>query len=280
MSASMKIDQVGLPAGVDGYARTDGLSDNSLVTLTSITVGTTYKFEFLWVPPDDDEAVSSLAASGSPEIWTFSPKAGVYGSYRIHLIVDEGLETEEETTRIFGIRNSSGLLTPAFNEKADEDSTLLLNGATQIEASENNEESDNSGYRWAGWWDHLDLQNQITDELNRTRYIQQSFNEQADTSPTSIGMWYIEKGTLVSGASVYIGSNTGTHQVTARLRRESDPVPIVAQWQVTGGLQNVATASDTDIPASDWYYLEIFSSSSAAVVLLDGANFKIIQESV
>jgi len=278
MTASMQIDQVGLGAGTPGLARTDGLADGAVVTLTSITVGTTYRFEFLWVPPDDTTAVASLAATGSPEVWEFTPTPGAYGTYRIHLIVDEGLPTEEETIRTFGVRNPSGLLPPAFNEKADEDASLVLHTPSEVEASENNEVSPTTGLQWAGWHDYFTLMATLLDAVNRTHHIKDAFNEQEGTSPTTIGAWKLGAGTLKAGSAVYMGSNTGTHQVTARLRRVGDPVPIIAQWQTTSGLSNVNLASDAVLPADDWYYLEIFSGDAAAVVLLDGVDFIVEQD--
>jgi len=273
MSASMQIDQVGIAAGTPGLARTDGLDDGATVTLTSITVGTTYRFEFLWVPSGDTTAVASLAATGSPEIWEFSPTPNVYGTYRIRLIVDEGLPTEDETIRVFGIRNSSGLLSPAFNEKADEGASLVLHTPDEVEGSENNEVSGVSGLQWTGWHDFFTLTTNLLDTINRTRYIKQAFNEQEGITPSSVGAWKLKQGTLKAGSSVYFGSSTGTHTVTARLRRVGDPVPIVAQWQTTSGLSNVNLASDATLPADDWYYLEIFSGDAAAVALLDGVDF-------
>lgn len=279
MAASMQIDQAGLGAGTPGQARSDGLDDGSLVTLTSITVGTTYKFEFLWTPPGDVDAVSSLVQTGSPEVWTFSPTPGVYGNYRIHLVVDEGLPTEEETIRTFGIRTPAGILIPGFNEKADEDASLLQNGAVEIEASENNEPEPVSSLQWSGWHNFFDKVAKLLDLKIRTRRVSRAFNEQAGTSPTTIGAWKFGAGTLKAASALYMGSSTGTHQVTARLRRVSDPVPVVAQWQVTGGLQNVnVTGGDQTLPADDWYYMEIFSGDAAAQVLLDGADLIVEQD--
>jgi hypothetical protein len=280
MTASLKIDQTGLAAGSDGLSRTDGLSNGAEVTLTSVTVGTTYEFELLWVPHDDVDAVSSLAQSGSPEVWTFTPTADVYGTYRIKLTVDEGLATEETVIRIFGIRNLSGVLIPAFNEKADEDASLILAGADQISASENNETSDLSGLQYTGWWNFFAEIANALESINLTTRIKQSFNEQASDSPEQIGTWKLSEGTLKAGSSVYMGSSTGTHQVTARLRRVADPVPIVAEWQLTGGLQEDALASDADIPADGWYYLEIFSGDAAASVIFDGVDFELEQDAL
>ena len=139
MSASMLIDQAGLPPGVAGQARTDGLLTGALVTLTSVAGGVTSRFRLLWVPPADTTAVPTLAEF-SPGVWTFTPLAGAWGSYRIELIVDEGLPTEQRQIRIFGIRSpNAGLLVPAANERADANASLANMGPAVIAKSEDNE---------------------------------------------------------------------------------------------------------------------------------------------
>lgn len=153
MPASMRIDQAGLPVGTPGIARTDGLDTGALVTLTSVGGGTTHTFHLLWVPPEDTTAVGSLMQTG-PTVWTFSPTALVWGSYRIELVVDEGLSTESRQVRIFGIRlPTSGQLVPAANEAADPAATLLNAGSETIGRSENNEPFTPfvAGSSW-GWW--------------------------------------------------------------------------------------------------------------------------------
>lgn len=128
----MKIDQDGLaPDGVNGLARLDGLNDGSEVTLTSVTPGTTNSFRLLYWPPEDDEAALSLASGGGAgtPVWTFSPKAGVWGPYLIELIVDEGLASESRQQRVFGIPSPRlGLVYGALNERGDPDANLLLSG--------------------------------------------------------------------------------------------------------------------------------------------------------
>jgi len=190
----MQIDQAGLGAGTPGLARTDGLDDGALVTLTSNTLATTYRFEFLWVPPGDATAIASLAATGSPEVWDFSPTAGVWGTYRIKLIVDEGLPTEDTTIRSFGIRTPAGILIPSFNEKASEDATLILNTALEIEASENNEVSPFTGFQWSGWFDFLHTVGISIDLIARTRRLNHLINESSDTAVKVVGAWYLRRG--------------------------------------------------------------------------------------
>ena len=122
MTASLKIDQVGLSAGVAGKARQDGLSDGSTVTLTSVSPGTTNTFRLLYWPPEDDEADDSLTPTGggATPVWTFAPKVGVDGPYLIELIVDEGLPSEARQRRLFGIPSwRHGLVAPALNERGD-----------------------------------------------------------------------------------------------------------------------------------------------------------------
>lgn len=151
----MQIDQAGLAAGTPGRARTDGLDDGSLVTVTSTGSGTSHTVRLLWVPPEDTTAVSSLTQTTSTT-WTFAPTAGVYGSYRIELIVDEGQLTESREVRIFGIRTMvKSLLRPALNERASAGASLLNRGQEIIDASENNEFSAGTPLGeidYGGWW--------------------------------------------------------------------------------------------------------------------------------
>ena len=149
MPAVMTINQAGLPAGVADKARTDGLATGALVTLTSVGGGTTHTFRLLWVPLGDTTAVSTLVQTG-PTTWTFSPTALRYGSYRIELVVDEGLPTESRSIRIFGIRlPTSSLLIPAMNQRGDPRASLENDGAAVVSASEDNENKTTPGTPFA-----------------------------------------------------------------------------------------------------------------------------------
>jgi hypothetical protein len=156
MSARIKIDQVGLPAGVAGVSRTDGLDTGALVTLTNTDPQGVTTFRLLWGPTDDVTAEASLAATVDPDVWTFAPDAGCYGSYRIEMLED-GVPVER---RIFGIRTpANGLLFPAFNELASRHASWANDGADQIELSENNavdfNDADLNSLAYAGWWRSL-----------------------------------------------------------------------------------------------------------------------------
>ena len=154
MTATLRIVQAGLPGGpaYNGLARTDGLDTGALVTLSSVGTGTLHDIRLLWVPSEDVNAVASFTPIGGNQ-WTFSPTPGVYGTYRIQIEVDG--EVDE---LIFAIRTPRlRIVIPAFNERADEDATLLLNGAAQVAASENNEEYyRNTAIDYAGWWPSLE----------------------------------------------------------------------------------------------------------------------------
>jgi hypothetical protein len=158
MASQLQIDQTGLPAGLPGISRTDGLDTGATVTLTNTGSGSTTTFRLLDVPLGDTTAEASLAPTGSPEIWEFDPTAGTHGTYLIELIEDENQPTERRERRIFGVRlPSTGLLIPALNEIADPNASLILDGPAQIEASDNNaqdytSDTDLNGRRYAGWW--------------------------------------------------------------------------------------------------------------------------------
>lgn len=159
--ATFTIDQAGLPAGSADTSRTDGLDTGATVTLTvnSPAAASTFRFRLLWTPPEDTTAVASLTPT-TPKVWTFSPTAGAYGTYRIELIVDEGLSTEERSVRLLGVRLPTGLLIPPLNTVADPTASLANAGGDVVAASEDNASDYAPAYlnaaRYAGWWRALD----------------------------------------------------------------------------------------------------------------------------
>lgn len=153
MSARIKISQAGLSAGVAGRSRTDGLATGALVTLEDVSGTGSSTFHLLWGPPEDTTAEATLAATGDPDVWTFSPTAAAYGSYLIELRV-AGSPVER---RIFGVRTPNlGLLVPAFNERASRHAGWQNDGADQIELSEQNANDYPppvlNALRYAGYW--------------------------------------------------------------------------------------------------------------------------------
>lgn len=156
MTALLKIDQAGLSAGVAGRSRTDGLATGALVTLTNTGSGTTL-MRLLWAPPGDTTALSSLAVTGDPKVWTFSPTASKYGTYLVELIADQGLVTEKRERRVLVVRTPNRkLVIPALNERGDNAASLLAAGQAQDEASNNNAvdylDATLNGVPYAGWW--------------------------------------------------------------------------------------------------------------------------------
>jgi hypothetical protein len=153
MPARIKIDQVGLPPGTPGVARTDGLDTGALVTLENVGSEGVTEFRLLWGPPDDTTARASLAPTVNPDIWTFSPSAGCYGTYLVEL-VENGVSLERRT---FGIRTpSKRLLIPALNERGSREASWQNDGSDQIELSQNNavdfDDVALNALNYAGWW--------------------------------------------------------------------------------------------------------------------------------
>lgn len=128
----MQLDQVGLPAGTPGFARSDGLDTGAVVTVTDTrSGGGTTAVQLLYVPKtpydvaDDTTAVASLIVTpGNQREFTFAPTAGARGSYRILLvrILADGTRTEER--RIFAVLGA-GVRRPAPGERAAANVTLL-----------------------------------------------------------------------------------------------------------------------------------------------------------
>jgi len=141
MPASMRIDQAGLSAGSASRSRDDGLDTGALVTLTSLGHVSTFRFRLLWVgqhPNPDTTSVSTLTQVSS-NTYTFSPTAGVYGTWRIELITDEGSRFEAREVRTFAIKERVGAIRiPAANEQSNASADLVRSNADYINGSENN----------------------------------------------------------------------------------------------------------------------------------------------
>lgn len=157
MGALLRIDQFGLPLGIPGVARDDGLAGGQVVTLTNLGGGSTTRANLLWVPPADLNALPSLTQTG-PNTWEFTPQAACYGRYRIQLIVDDGLLTKSETIHTFGIALPNGIVIPAANELADPSTTRENDTApARLEASESNAPfGPFVGRSPYGWWPWVD----------------------------------------------------------------------------------------------------------------------------
>lgn len=134
MPAIMRIDQVGLGVGTAGKTRSDGLLNGAKVTITSTGAGTTHTLQIIWVPDGDTGAVASFLQT-SPTTWEFDPSVDAPGTYRMFLDVDGDQEVRELRVRTALLR----LIVPALNELADPFASLILAGALQIDASEDNE---------------------------------------------------------------------------------------------------------------------------------------------
>lgn len=157
MSTAILIEQAGLVAdGVPGRARTDGKGDGSLVTLTNGGDGATTLFRLLWTPPGDTTATSSLAETPEdPKVWTFSPTAGVFGSYLIELVQNAGLLTEKRERRVFAVRSPyRRLVVPALNERGDVNASLVTPGTAETVDNNAFDELDPAlaDLPFAGWW--------------------------------------------------------------------------------------------------------------------------------
>ncbi len=254
MTARIKIDQVGLPAGVAGVARTDGLDTGALVTLENVDPHGETTFHLMWGPTDDTTAEASLAATGDPDIWTFSPTAGCYGSYIIELR-ENGIAIER---RIFGVRTpANGLLIPALNERGSRHASWANDGADQIELSENNavdfNDADLNALPYAGWWRALvELYRAFENGLNFPSNLVVSGNQSIRAT-----------GDLLlhgeGGLSIYAGAT---------------PVPGVSDTDIVvntplGGVAiKAGGATITNVGALDLY----FSSVGGGVGLHAGAN--------
>ena len=115
MSALFTIDQAAKPPGALGVSRTD--LDPGSITLVCPGVHSTYKWEIAYEP-------AGIAASiASPTNPTTTATLTERGSYRIRMIVDLALPTEDISTRLAGIPlSNSNLPIPALNETTEDNS--------------------------------------------------------------------------------------------------------------------------------------------------------------
>lgn len=156
MTALLKIDQVGLTEGDIGRSRTDGLATGAPVTLTNTGSGATTTMRLLWVPPGDTTAIDSLEPTEEdPKIWTFTPTAGVYGSYLIELVINAGLFTQTTEQRVLVVRTPRrGLVIPALNERGDPSASVINPGTSELAVNNAADfpEPEFNSVRFAGWW--------------------------------------------------------------------------------------------------------------------------------
>jgi hypothetical protein len=139
-------------------ARDDGLADGSLVTLTSLDHVDTFRFRFVWVgllPTPDTTSVASLQPDGIGA-YSFSPDPGVYGSWLIELITDEGTPGEDRSIKVWAVKQSpTAIRIPAPNEKGVPDAALFKNGPTEVARTDFNQAEASGPWvdgRTVSWW--------------------------------------------------------------------------------------------------------------------------------
>ena len=158
-TSKMQIDQATVGSGSVGEAFLGGdLTDAggglaNVVTIRNALPDTAdTQVVLLWVPHDSSMTKLDLLGEGnlfqeSAHVWKFQPTAGSYdGSWQIRMRETVAGVVQEEI-RIFAVLSPKGIRTPALNEIADEDASLLFAGAVAIANSHENE-----GGNFSGWW--------------------------------------------------------------------------------------------------------------------------------
>lgn len=146
MAAILQFEQATAPAGPGpGLAFYTGTVINQLVTVTSEGVASTHEARILYQPEEDSATLTQTNVT----TWTFTPNptGGLLAggaAYRIELVTDRGLPTEDRTIKVFGIRDSNGVFLPPANARADPEANVPdLSDATLFQrflrASEMNE---------------------------------------------------------------------------------------------------------------------------------------------
>ena len=151
MAASIKFDQAGIPAGVGGKARDDGL-DTGVKVFVRNDSGNPCICEFWWKPPDDGAAALS---QNSPSEWEFTPTALRYGEYIVSMTEDAGTASETIQIKAFGIRlATSQLLIPGLNSRGDFEINLASSAPDKVTAAiiAYNNVTNPEGLDYLNWW--------------------------------------------------------------------------------------------------------------------------------
>lgn len=219
MSALLKIDQIGLTAGVAGRARTDGKSDGSRVTLTNTGSGGSTVMRLVWTPPEDTTASASLTVTGDPKVWTFDPTPNAVGSYLVELVQNEGSSSEVVERRVFSVRTWHGLVIPAFNERGDDRASLVLAGSDQVQASNNNAtdypDAALNARPWASWWRALREMFGALDRFAEVVCVA-DFMTPAERIAAFTGSWAVDHQPAIQRAIDFALYNGGTGFSTGR----------------------------------------------------------------
>lgn len=157
MAAFVRIDQTGLSTGVAGKSRTVGLANGAQVTITNTNPNSKRSNMRLLAWPVGDSTANATLTRVSDNVFTFTPTASKYGTFRIEVTENPGTALQRVEVRIFGVRLPSGLLIPAPNERANPSASMLTSDASSlVDESEDNADdygnSDLNAFRWSGWF--------------------------------------------------------------------------------------------------------------------------------
>lgn len=159
MTAHITFNQAGIPAGVLDQGREDGKDDGTLVVATIGGFSHTFRGELWWVgqhPTPDTTSVASFAKVGSTYQW--SPTAGVYGTWILRIVTDEGTPEQDQFFQGFAIKQSpTALRIPAPQERGDELASLVNATSLQKRRSWFNKPEASGPFSgvagtWAPWW--------------------------------------------------------------------------------------------------------------------------------
>lgn len=111
----------------------------------------------------------------------------------------------------------------------------------------------------------------------RHRWLKLAFPVAKATDEVAlVATLYLETGTLLAPARVFIGTDTGTNQATLRLIRADDPT-VLATWSVTGILQNVNLLAPVALTAG-WHQLTLQCNSPNANAILSGIDWLYLED--
>lgn len=256
MTAQIRFDQVGLTAGVAGASRSDGLRNGARVTVTNVS-GRPCRCEWWWRPPEETGAV--LVQSG-PGVWYFDPTPNMVGDYAVRMIEDEGLATESEDLKAFGVRYLySGLLAPAMSTRGAPTINLSSTNDEKTAATAymtHNEALPVSGVRFSGWWKFIrelfakveelctppaattnSIVNPLVFDKNKLFFIESGGSGVLNLQLAGSG--HSATATVVE-IFIYIAPNSGYTSVTAAAEFSQDGNPFTA-FDPTKGYQIFVT---------------------------------------
>ncbi len=293
MSANVTLDQVGLPGGTVNEARSDGLDTGAVMSATVSGYVSTHRAELLWVaqhPSPDTTSVATFVAVGANG-YSWTPTAGRYGTWILHVVTDEGTADEDECFLGFAVLSSpTALRIPAPQERGDPFASLVLATAVQKRLSWFNEPEvagpfAGAGGMWAPWWrPHADMIHIFNTSggapvpssrlINTTAPLAGGGNLSADRTLSITAATTIAAGSMSAADKLKLDGLPSSAVPTTRLINVTAPITGGGDLSAdrTIGISAATTIASGSMSASDKTKLDGIATGAAAVTSSAPAN--------